>query len=79
MFQKTKNIDAAFRHIRLFSFIFLAACSATCIFVSYKSYQLVPFARIVVNKATSAGCMVADSFGNARSNVSGGMASNEAT
>ncbi len=40
MFQKTKNIDSAFRHIRLFSFIFLVVCSATCIFVSYKSYQL---------------------------------------
>lgn len=40
MFQKTKNIDTAFRHIRSFSLLFLIACSVVCIFISFKSYQL---------------------------------------
>jgi conjugative transposon TraK protein len=40
MFQKTKNIDTAFRHIRLFSLIFLAGCLVVCLFISFKSYQL---------------------------------------
>jgi conjugative transposon TraK protein len=40
MFQKTKNIDYAFRHIRLYSLLFLVGCSAICIFISYESYQL---------------------------------------
>ncbi len=40
MFQKMKNIDTAFRHMKLFSIIFLAACTGVCILVVTKSYQL---------------------------------------
>lgn len=40
MFQKTKNIDAAFRHIRLFSILFIAACVIVSVFIAYKSYQI---------------------------------------
>lgn len=40
MFQKTKNIDSAFRHIRLFSIAFIAGCIIISLFIAYKSYQL---------------------------------------
>ncbi|MBN8836131.1 MAG: conjugative transposon protein TraK [Sphingobacteriia bacterium] len=40
MFQKTKNIDAAFRHIRLFSLLFLLACLTVAGITIVKSYQL---------------------------------------
>lgn len=40
MFKKMQNIDSAFRHIRLFSIVFLAGCiaiSCYALFVSYKT------------------------------------------
>jgi len=40
MFHKMKNIDTAFRHIKLFSIIFLLVCAGVCILVVSKSYQL---------------------------------------
>ena len=40
MFKKTKNIDTAFRHIRLFSVAFITGCIIISVFVAYKSYQL---------------------------------------
>jgi conjugative transposon TraK protein len=40
MFKQTKNIDTAFRHIRLFSLFFLAGCTVVCLFIALKSYQL---------------------------------------
>lgn len=40
MFKKTKNIDTAFRHIRLFSVALLAGCIIISVFITYKSYQL---------------------------------------
>jgi hypothetical protein len=40
MFQKTKNIDAAFRHIRLFTLVFIIASVITSVFIAYKSFQL---------------------------------------
>ena len=40
MFKKTKNIDSAFRQIRLFSIVFIAACGLLTVFVAYQSYQL---------------------------------------
>lgn len=40
MFKKTKNIDTAFRHIRVFSIAFLAGCVIISVFIAYKSYQL---------------------------------------
>lgn len=40
MFMKTKNIDSAFRYIRLFSIAFIAGCIIISVFIAYKSYQL---------------------------------------
>lgn len=40
MFKKTKNIDTAFRHVRLFSIAFLAGCIIISAMIAYKSYQL---------------------------------------
>jgi conjugative transposon TraK protein len=41
MFQKTKNIDTAFRHIRSFSIAVIAACALVSCFAIYKSFRLV--------------------------------------
>lgn len=40
MFQKMKNIDSAFRHIRAFSIVFLLSCFLLSGWIIYKSYQL---------------------------------------
>ena len=40
MFKKTKNIDSAFRHIRLFSVIFMLGCVFVSAFVMSNSYRL---------------------------------------
>ena len=40
MFSKMKNIDTAFRYIRLFTITIIAGCFLLCGFVLYKSYQL---------------------------------------
>lgn len=40
MFRTTKNIDTAFRQIRLFSIGVMAVCLVLTLFISYKSYQL---------------------------------------
>lgn len=41
MFQQLKNIDTAFKHIRLFSMAIIIACVFLCCYTVYKSYQLV--------------------------------------
>jgi len=41
MFQQLKNIDSAFKHIRLFSIVMIAACIALCCFTIYKSFNIV--------------------------------------
>jgi conjugative transposon TraK protein len=41
MFQQLKNIDTAFKHIRLFSFVLMAACVANSGYAIYESYRLV--------------------------------------
>lgn len=41
MFQQMKNIDSAFRHIRLFCLIFLISCTICTVFILHKSYDLV--------------------------------------
>lgn len=41
MFKQLKNIDTAFRHIRLFSIVFLLVCVALSAFVIHKSFQIV--------------------------------------
>jgi conjugative transposon TraK protein len=40
MFQKTKNIDSAFRYIRLFTLAVIMAAVIISGFIAYKSYQL---------------------------------------
>ncbi|MEO7044497.1 MAG: conjugative transposon protein TraK, partial [Ferruginibacter sp.] len=40
MFQKTKNIDSAFRHIKTFTLLLVTGCLLLCGFVLFKSYQL---------------------------------------
>lgn len=40
MFKTTKNIDTAFRHIRMFSVILIICCIAISSFITYQSYQL---------------------------------------
>lgn len=40
MFQKMKNIDTAFRFIRLITVTVVLCCTALCLFVLYKGYQL---------------------------------------
>lgn len=45
MFRQLKNIDSAFRHIRLFSFLFILACLAISCFALYKSYEMVKFSQ----------------------------------
>ncbi|MEO8405031.1 MAG: conjugative transposon protein TraK [Chitinophagaceae bacterium] len=45
IFNKMKNIDSAFRHIRLFSIVFLLASVLITLFTMYKSYQLVSGAQ----------------------------------
>lgn len=41
MFQKMKNIDTAFRHVRGFTLLVIVGCVITCCFALYKSYSLV--------------------------------------
>lgn len=45
MFQQLRNIDSAFKHIRLFSLVLIAACISTVCFTIYKSYQLITMAE----------------------------------
>ncbi len=39
MFTQLKNIDTAFKHIKLFSYFLIAACICISCFAIYKSYQ----------------------------------------
>lgn len=41
MFQQLKNIDTAFRHLKLFCIALIAACVLICAYCMYKSYQFV--------------------------------------
>lgn len=41
MFQQLRNIDTAFKHIRLFSLVLILGCVFTVCFTQYKSYQLI--------------------------------------
>ncbi|HEY8929587.1 MAG TPA: conjugative transposon protein TraK [Mucilaginibacter sp.] len=40
MFSQLKNIDTAFKHIKLFSYLFLIACLAISGFIDYQCFQL---------------------------------------
>jgi conjugative transposon TraK protein len=41
MFQQLKNIDTAFKHIRMFSIAVIAACVIICCYTVFKSFQLI--------------------------------------
>lgn len=41
MFQQLKNIDSAFKHVRLFSFGLIVSCTFTVCFTLYNSFNLV--------------------------------------
>lgn len=41
MFQQLKNIDTAFRHVRLFTLAVILACVFICCYTVYKSYALI--------------------------------------
>lgn len=41
MFQQLRNIDSAFKHIKLFSFVLLGTCGMICCYTVYKSFQMV--------------------------------------
>src|SRR5258707_12951440 len=41
IFQQLKNIDSAFKHIRLFSLVLIAACVLICGYTIYKGFQMV--------------------------------------
>lgn len=43
MFQQLKNIDTAFKHIKLFSLILILACATICGYTIYKSFQMVTY------------------------------------
>jgi len=45
MFQHFKNIDTAFKHIKLFSYLFIVANVATMCFCIYKSFYMVTQAQ----------------------------------
>jgi conjugative transposon TraK protein len=40
MFTKMKNIDTAFKYVRLFTAMIIVACVGLCVFVLYKGYAL---------------------------------------
>ncbi len=40
MFRKTKNIDTAFKQVRLFSIAFMVLCFLLTVYVAFKSYKL---------------------------------------
>ena len=41
MFQQLKNIDSAFKHVRLFSILMIIVCVVLCCFTIYKSFTIV--------------------------------------
>lgn len=40
MFKQTKNIDTAFKQVRLFSIAFMALCFLLTVYVAYRSYKM---------------------------------------
>ena len=41
MFSQLKNIDTAFKHIKLFSLVLIISCAVICGYTIYKSFQMV--------------------------------------
>lgn len=48
MFEKMKNIDTAFRYIRLFTILIIVVCVSISVFVIVKSYQLAASTRSTI-------------------------------
>lgn len=64
MFQKIKNIDTSFRHIKMFSIVLLGGCFSLCGFVLYKSYEL--SARVQDRIYILAGDKALDAYASSR-------------
>ncbi|WP_029274619.1 conjugative transposon protein TraK [Pedobacter borealis] len=45
MFRQLQNIDSAFKHVRLFSFVLIAACMVICCYAIFESYRMVTTAQ----------------------------------
>lgn len=45
MFRQLKNIETAFKHVRLFTFVVIGAAMAICCFTVYESYRMVSSAN----------------------------------
>lgn len=45
MFQQFKNIETAFRHVKLFTCVVIGACMVTCCYAIFESYQVVDRAQ----------------------------------
>ncbi len=45
MFRQLNNIDTAFRHVRLFTCVVVAASTVTCCFTIYQAYRMVSAAK----------------------------------
>ena len=41
MFKQLNNIESAFRHVKLFTYVVIAACILLCAFTVYESYKMV--------------------------------------
>lgn len=64
MFTKTKNIDTAFRQVRLFTILIALSCFLLCGFVLYKSYELA--ARVQDRIYILAGDKVLEAYASGR-------------
>jgi len=45
MFRHFNNIETAFKHVKLFTFVIIAACMVICSFTVYESYRMVTKAQ----------------------------------
>ena len=45
MFRKAKNIDTAFKQIRLFTFLIIVSCLIICSYTIYNSYKIAAAAQ----------------------------------
>lgn len=45
MFQQFRNIETAFRHVKLFTIVVIASCALTVCYAVFKSYQMVSQAQ----------------------------------
>lgn len=69
MFEHFKNIDTAFKHVRLFSFVLIAATMAICCFCILKSYELVREATSSIYILSASGDVLAATAANRKDNI----------